>query len=454
MSTYCRKGRVAPLKAHSICRLELMGALIGARLAETVVKELTIEINAVVFWSDSTTVLHWIKQISSSYKAFVGNRVSEIHSVVHELETKLGADTVTWRYVPTDVNPADDISRGLSPSELTMGHRYLSGPEFLKTERENWPKNKVNPPSERDTEERKETKWTGTFQEKTPLISWNRFSCLGKLRRVMAYVLRFVTNLRKKTDARMFGHLSIGELNVAHDFLVKKAQSESFEEELKVLQKGSDVSKRSRLKAFDPRIERGFLVVGGRINRAAIPYKSRHPVILDPKHHLTHLIIDEMHREYHHPPTEHLLNLIRQKYWVIHGRQMVRNRKFKCGYCRRQSVKPHVQKMGNLPACRLEAGVVFQNTGVDFFGPMFVKEKRSTLKVYGCLFVCMATRACHLELVDDLSTDHFLMALKRFMARRGRPKRIYSDNGTNFVGADNELRACLTQLDHVPRESP
>jgi hypothetical protein len=126
-----------------------MGALIGARLAETVVKELTIEINAVVFWSDSTTVLHWIKQISSSYKAFVGNRVSEIHSVVHELETKLGADTVTWRYIPTDVNPADDISRGLSPSELTMGHRYLSGPEFLKTETENWPKNKVNLPSER-----------------------------------------------------------------------------------------------------------------------------------------------------------------------------------------------------------------------------------------------------------------------------------------------------------------
>jgi hypothetical protein len=90
----------------------------------------------------------------------------------------------------------------------------------------------------------------------------------------MAYVLRFVTNLRKKTDARMFGHLSIGELNVAHDFLVKKAQSEPFEEELKILQKGSDVSKRSRLKAFDPRIERGFLVVGGRINRAAIPYES------------------------------------------------------------------------------------------------------------------------------------------------------------------------------------
>ena len=91
--------------------------------------------------------------------------------------------------------------------------------------------------------------------------------------------------------------------------------------------------------------------------------------------------------------------------------------------------------MGNLPECRLEVGMVFRNTGVDFFGPMLVKEKRNEVKVYGCLFVCMSTRACHLELVDD----HFSMALKRFIARRGRPQRMFSDHGTNFVGANNEL---------------
>ena len=191
------KGRVAPLKSHSICRLELMGALIGARLVETVINELTIEINAVVFWCDSTTVLHWINQIISSYKAFVGNRISEIHSIVQELETKLGAEMVTWRYVPTEVNPADDITRGLSPSKLVSGQRYQNGPEFLKWKREYWPENKINSP-ECDPEERKETKWTGVFQETTPLISWSRFSCLAKLRRVMAYVLHFVGNSRRK----------------------------------------------------------------------------------------------------------------------------------------------------------------------------------------------------------------------------------------------------------------
>ena len=103
--------------------------------------------------------------------------------------------------------------------------------------------------------------------------------------------------------------------------------------------------------------------------------------------------------------------------------------------------------MENLPKCKLEPETVFKNTGVDFFGPMLVKERRKEIKVYGCLFVCMSTRAIHLELVDDLSTDHFIVALKRFIVRRGRPQSIYSFNETSFVGANNELRKCIKQLD-------
>ena len=102
--------------------------------------------------------------------------------------------------------------------------------------------------------------------------------------------------------------------------------------------------------------------------------------------------------------------------------------------------------MGNLPECRLEPGMVFRNTGVDYLGRAIIKERRSEVKVYGCLFVCMATRACHLELVDDLTTDHFIIALKRFIGRRWRPQRIYSDNGTNFAEANNELLKCRKQL--------
>ena len=120
--------------------------------------------------------------------------------------------------------------------------------------------------------------------------------------------------------------------------------------------------------------------------------------------------------------------------------------KFKCNYCYHQTVKPRAQQMGSLPECRLEPGMVFRNTGVDFFGPMLVKERCSKVKVYGCLFTCMSTRACHLELVDGLSTDHFIMALNRFIARRGRSQSIHSYNETSFAGANNELRKCIKQL--------
>ena len=230
---------------------------------------------------------------------------------------------------------------------------------------------------------------------------------------------------------------------------MKRAQAESSGEEVQRLGNGREIHKPSRIKSLDPRLEDGYLVVGGRLQKAqAIPYRARHPKIIDSCHELAQLIIaDEMQRSYYHPPTEYLLNQIRQEYWIIHGRQAVRSAKFKYNYCLRQTVKPLEQKMGNLPECTLQVATVFRNTGVDFFGPLLLKEKRSEVKVYGCLFVCMSTRACHLEVVDDLSRDHFIMALKRFIGRRGRPQRMFSINGTNFVGGNNELWKCLKQLD-------
>ena len=442
------KGRVAPLKAQSICRLELMGALVAARLAETLAAEMMTKVEKITFWSDSTTVLHWIHQTSSAYKAFVGNRVSEIHTIMSNLEATLGAGTVSWRYVPTRLNPADDITRGLHPTQLSTGYRYSDGPEFLYKLQEQWPENKTAVPSEEHDANEKRRRWAGVAQENAALLGWKKYSSLAKYRRVMAYVLRFVSNVRTEKEDRLMGPLTSVELRTAQNYLVKKAQIESFGEEIQCLEMGEEIHKKSRIKSLDPRMEDGFLVVGGRLQRAhCLPYKTRHPKIIDSHHTLAQLIIEEMHRVYHHPPTEHLLNQIRQEYWIIHCRQAVRNVKFKCNYCHRQTVKPQQQHMGDLPECRLEPGMVFKNTGVDYFGPMLVKERRSEVKVYGCLFTCMSTRACHLELVDDLSTDHFIMALKRFIARRGRPLTIYSDNGSNFVGADNELRRCIKLLD-------
>ena len=132
------KGRVAPLRAQSICRLELMGALVAARLAEALMAEMMTKIAKVTFWSDSTTVLHWIHQTSSKYKAFVGNRVSEIHTIMSDLEATLGAGTVTWRYVPTERFGPRKRSECLRMKMMSERERRKNGPELLKKPKLCW----------------------------------------------------------------------------------------------------------------------------------------------------------------------------------------------------------------------------------------------------------------------------------------------------------------------------
>ena len=149
--------------------------------------------------------------------------------------------------------------------------------------------------------------------------------------------MRFTHNTRVREQERLTGPLSSMELRAAPNYLMRRAQVESFGEEIECLKRGQEIHKQSRMKSLN--------------------------------------------RTYHHPPTEHLLNLIRQEYWITHGRQAVQNVTFKCNYCYRQTVKPQEQHTGNLPECRLEPGIVFRNTGVDFFGPMLIKERRSEVKV-------------------------------------------------------------------------
>ena len=147
------------------------------------------------------------------------------------------------------------------------------------------------------------------------MLGWKRHSSLAKLRRVLAYVIRFVNNTRVKKELRQTGSLTATDLRTAQNQLVRRAQVESFGEEIRCLENGQEVHKRSRVKSLDPRVEGGFLVVGGRLQKAqAPPYKTRHPKIIDSHHELAQLIIEDMHRTYHRQPTEHLLNLIRQDY--------------------------------------------------------------------------------------------------------------------------------------------
>ena len=131
-------------------------------------------------------------------------------------------------------------------------------------------------------------------------------------------------------------------------------------------------------------------------------------------------------------------------YHVVGGRMLAWTTCKSCVTCKKAAAQVQSQLMGQLPAARLTPSAVFETTGQDYAGPFIIKKGHTRrpvlIKSYLSIFVCFSTRAVHLEVVSDLTTATFLAALDRFIARRGRPKAIHTDNGLNFVGAKNQLQ--------------
>ncbi|XP_037295821.1 uncharacterized protein LOC119189653 [Manduca sexta] len=227
---------------------------------------------------------------------------------------------------------------------------------------------------------------------------------------------------------------------------MQQAQRESFGEELQQLKSSQPVQRTSRLFKLDPVLEDGVLRVRGRIGAATVPDDAKRPVILDGRHPVTKLIVLQEHCAAGHANRERVTNDLRQKYWIIHLRPTVRTVERDCALCKVRRTKPQPPATGDLPRARLDPyHRPFSNCGVDYFGPMIVKIGRRREKRWGALFTCLTTRAIHLELAASLSTDSAIMALRRMAARRGWPKIMYSDNATNFRGADEDLRAAYKE---------
>ena len=139
----------------------------------------------------------------------------------------------------------------------------------------------------------------------------------------------------------------------------------------------------------------------------------------------------------------------REKLWIVGGLYAAKAMVHKCLRCRYRAARPAEQQMADLPRERVTpGGPPFTHVGVDYFGPLLVKVGRRNEKRYGCLFTCLKTRAVHVEVAHSLDTASFLMSLDRFISRRGVPELIRSDNGTNFVAGERELKATLASWNH------
>lgn len=239
------------------------------------------------------------------------------------------------------------------------------------------------------------------------------------------------------------GTLSTEEIRKAMNALIKLHQRGAFAGEMHNLQKNKAIDPRSKILSLNPILDReGILRVGGRLRNAPLSYSQKHPIILSSDSTLTDLIIRDAHLNNFHMGPQLLLSTLREAYWIIHAKGAIKRVLKKCIFCFRARPHSSTQLMGDLSASRVTPSKAFNHTGVDYAGPFNIKLSRNkSSKAYVCLFICMATKAVHIELVSDLTTEMFLNALKRFISRRGKCESILSDNGKNFVGANNVLRS-------------
>ncbi|XP_062542557.1 uncharacterized protein LOC134210529 [Armigeres subalbatus] len=250
---------------------------------------------------------------------------------------------------------------------------------------------------------------------------------------------------------RRHGPISVEELNTTLYGILRLVQAEYFGSELSALQGGRPIPPRSKLRYLCPAFQDGLIRVGGRLEHAAVVNDTRKPFVLPRKHPLTWLIATSIHRQQLHCGPQLLLSIIRQQFWPLGGRDLTREVVHKCVICVKTRPRNLVQLMGSLPAVRVTQSYTFENVGIDFAGPFYLQRpspRSSPKKSYVAVFVCMATKASHLELVCELTTAAFIASLRRFIARRGRPQHIYCDNATNFVGAGREIRNLFRSQQH------
>ena len=461
------KTKVSPIKLVSLPRLELLAAGLAAKTAVYVNTSLKIPNLQLYMWTDARVALQWIRGNSRQYKTWVGNRVERIHELT---------DPSLWRWCPGEQNPADIPSRGCTLPSLIDNEFWWSGPTWLKESPEEYPNSTEDVHTLEAVEKEVKPKYSTTLvtsttsihqslqHAATKLINPKKYSTLKTLLTTTAYINRYLHNISSKKEDRIHGPILAEDKHNAQMQWLRYIQKHSFAEELKLLKEGKNVKKTSPILKLSPFYDEkdNLVKMGGRLEFSDLSEEEKHPVILPNKSYIVKLIAQATHHRQLHAGINQTLISLRYNYWIIRARQLVRRIVKACFICRKLNPVRLKVQTAPLPRDRILQCSPFDIVGIDFTGPLYVYEgppkvkrdnelKRKVIsydgvpcrKMYVCLYTCAVSRAVHLELVWDLTTESFVRSFRRFISRKGMCRVIYSDNASSFKKAEKDIKFYL-----------
>ncbi|XP_031639210.1 uncharacterized protein LOC116351270 [Contarinia nasturtii] len=442
------KSRVAPLKILSIPRLELCSASILMNAIEMIYPIFSKEVIGIYCWTDSMITLQWIKKESSTLKTFVANRVANIQNTTEKLK-------INWNWVMGKENPADLISRGTTVLELKDEKKWWKGPDWLTTAKDKWPeqpemviKNEIQEFQKEfktihliNTETRNELTKGKWFKFKT--YSQKEFSLLdsySKMKTLVRVTATIFKAIEKFKNPRMN---KIGlDLQRAENYLIQIDQQRDFTKELESIKNGNLKMIKNLVIMWDKQDK--FIRIDGRVRSENLTRNEQFPILLSGESTLAKILIREAHLKTMHGGNQLTLQYLRRKFWIMNAKRLIKGILRKCPICFKMRMKTSEQLMASLPTYRTTPSKPFSNVGVDYSGPILLRSTLGRLpkltKAWIAVFVCLVTRAIHLELVSDATTEAFIAALRRMISRRGTVTQVVSDNGSNLVGAHNYIR--------------